>query len=91
MAGDFVACELSKLDSPLVQHAAEERTEAWRNQFAEDHFCARCAAWRICRARFCDGKAAPDGCDAFFQEMAEVIERRRNKPGSNRAAEKWQP
>ena len=90
-AGDFVAGELSKLDSPEVKHAIEERTEAWRNLFAEDHFCARCEAWRICRARLCDGKAAPDGCDAFFHEMAEVIERRRNKPGSNRAAEKWQP
>ena len=90
-AGNFVACDLSKLDSPLVQHAIEERLDAWRNLFAEDHFCARCAAWRICRARFGDGKAAPDGCDAFFHEMAEVIERRRNKPGSKRAAEKWQP
>lgn len=91
LAGNFIACELSKLDSPEIKHAIEERTEAWRSLFAEDHFCARCKAWRICRARFCDGKAAPDGCDAFFHEMAEIIERRRNKPGSNRPAEKWQP
>ena len=90
-AGNFVADDLSKLDSPEVERAVEERTEAWRNLFAEDHFCARCKAWRICRARLRDGKAAPDGCDAFFREMEEVIERRRNKPGSNRSAEKWQP
>lgn len=91
LAGDFVACELSKLDSPLVQHAIEERTEAWRNLFAEDDFCVRCKAWRICRARFRDGKAAPDGCDEFFHEMAEVIERRRGKPEANSPGEKWQP
>ena len=91
LAGDFIAGDPSKLDSPLVRHAIEERLEAWRNLFAEDHFCARCEAWRICRARLRDGKAAPDGCDAFFHEMAEVIERRRNNPGSKRAAEKWQP
>ena len=91
LAGTFVARDLSKLDSPEVKHAIEERTEAWRNVFAEDHFCARCKAWRICRARFSDGKAGPNGCDAFFLEMAEVIERRRDKPGSNRAAEIWQP
>jgi hypothetical protein len=90
-AGDFVACDLSKLDSAEVKHAIEQRLDAWRNLFAEDHFCARCEAWRICRARMCDGKAAPDGCDAFFHEMAEVIERRRGKPESNRPAEKWRP
>jgi hypothetical protein len=91
MAGNFVARDLTMLDSPEVKHAIEERCEAWRNLFAEDHFCARCKAWRICRARVRDGKAAPDGCDAFFHEMAEVIEQRRNKPGSNKPAEKWQP
>ncbi len=90
-AGNFVANDLSKLDSPEVRHAIEERTEAWRSLFAEDHFCARCKAWRICRARLSDGKQAPDGCAAFFAEMAEVIEQRRNKSGSNRPAEKWQP
>jgi len=89
LAGDFVAGDLSKLDSLLVKHAIEQRAAAWRELFADDHFCARCKAWRICRARLCDGKAEPDGCDAFFDEMADVIERRRNKTGSR--ADKWQP
>jgi hypothetical protein len=88
-AGNFVASDLSKLDSPEVKHAIEERTEAWRNLFAEDRFCARCEAWRICRARVLDGKAAPDGCDVFFHEMMEVIERRRGKPEATGAT--WQP
>jgi hypothetical protein len=88
-AGKFVASDLPQLDSPEVKRAIEERTEAWRELFAECHFCARCRAWRICRARVCDGKAAPDGCEAFFGEMAEVIEHRRNQPGS--AAALWQP
>ena len=88
-AGLFVAGDPSKLDTPELEHAVRERAEAWRGAFAEDHFCARCQAWRICRARLCDGKAAPDGCDAFFAEMADVIEQRRNK--SDRPAAKWQP
>jgi hypothetical protein len=91
LAGDFIAGDVSKLDSPEVKHAIEERTEAWRNLFAEDHFCARCKAWRICRARFCDGKETSDGCDEFFHEMAEVIERHRKTARANGPAEKWQP
>ena len=90
-AGNFIAPDLSKLDSPEVKNAIEARSEAWRGLFAEDHFCARCKAWRLCRGRVRDGKTAPDGCEAFFHEMAEVIEQRRNKPGSYRSTEKWQP
>jgi hypothetical protein len=91
LAGDFVAGDLSELDSPKIKEEINTRCGAWRNLFAEDHFCARCRVWRICRARLRDGKAAPDGCDAFFLELAEVIERRRSKPGSNGAVEQWRP
>lgn len=87
LAGEFVASDLSALDSPALRRAVEQRSDAWRVMFADDHFCARCQAWRICRARFCGGKTAPDGCQEFFDEMAQVIERRRSKPG--RPA--WQP
>ena len=88
-AGNFIACDLSEIDSPLVKHAIEERLDAWRSLFAEDHFCARCKAWRICRARVSGGKAAPDGCDTFFHDMMDVIERRRGKIKA--ADETWQP
>jgi hypothetical protein len=91
LAGDFVAEDLSELDSPRIKAEIDARCGEWRNLFAEDHFCARCNAWRICRARMRGAKAAPDGCDAFFLDMAEVIERRRGKPGSNGAVEKWRP
>jgi hypothetical protein len=89
LAGRFVTSDLSQLDGPEVRRAVEQRMQAWRTVFAGDHFCARCQAWRICRGRLCDGKAAPDGCDAFFAEMADVIERRHDKSGMR--AEKWRP
>ncbi len=77
LAGKFATLDLSELDSPELKRAIAERAEAWRDLFAEDHFCARCAAWRICRARLRDGKDAPDGCAAFFLEMADIIEQSR--------------
>ncbi len=75
--GKFVANDLSELDCLDLKQAIAERAGAWRDVFADDHFCARCAAWRICRARLRDGKDAPDGCDAFFLEMADIIEQSR--------------
>ncbi len=91
LAGDFIAGDLSKLDSPGVKHAIEERTEAWRNAFLENHFCASCRAWRLCRGRVSEGKTGPDGCDTFFHEMADVIERHRKTTRANGPVEKWQP
>lgn len=88
-AGDFVAGDVSALDSAEVRHAVERRTETWRSLFAEDHFCARCRAWRVCRARCRGEKPAPDGCDAFFDEMTEVLVRRRHR--ARRPAVLWQP
>lgn len=88
-AGAFLADDPSKLDSPEIARAARVRSEAWRDLFAEDHFCARCPGWRLCRARCRHDKTEPDGCQAFFAEMAEVLERRRNT--SQKPAAKWQP
>jgi hypothetical protein len=89
LAGQFAAGDLSELDSPELKRAIAERAESWRDLFADDHFCARCAAWRICRARLRDGKGAPDGCDTFFLEMVEVIEQNRRNAGVKAVA--WQP
>jgi hypothetical protein len=88
-AGIFAANGLAELDSAALRQAIEERTEGWRSLFADNHFCARCPSWRICRGRMRDGKTAPDGCQVFFQEMAEVVERRRRK--ANEPVETWQP
>jgi hypothetical protein len=91
LAGQFIAADYSQLDSPAVARAIEQRLDAWRDMFAADHFCARCPAWRICRARVCGGKTAPDGCDAFFAETADVIEHSREKAGTKRQGGIWQP
>lgn len=91
LAGEFVAGDLSELDSPAVRAAIEERTEAWRDLFLENHFCARCKGWRLCQGRFCEGKTAADGCDEFFYEMAGVIEQYRSKTKPKRPVARWQP
>jgi len=83
--GRFVADGISNLDSDEVKEAVEARNQAWRELFAQDHVCARCASWRICGARFAAG--APDGCAAFFDETTQIIERRR-RTGPARS---WQP
>lgn len=91
LAGEFVADDLSELDSPVVSAAIEDRTEAWRNLFFENHFCARCKGWRLCHGRFCDGKPTSNGCDDFFNEMTSVIEQYRRKMKLKRPVERWQP
>lgn len=91
LAGEFVADDLSKVDSPEVREAIENRMEAWRDLFLEDHFCARCGAWRICRGKFSRGKTKPDGCAEFFEEMANVVEQYRIKLKSTAPERIWQP
>ena len=91
LAGDFIADDLSKLDSLEIKEAIEDRMNMWRNLFLENHFCARCSAWRICRGKFSKGKTEPNGCVNFFDEMADIVEQYRNKLKSNRPVEKWQP
>ena len=90
LAGDFIADDLSELESPAVRVAIEERVEGWRDFFLGNHFCARCKGWGLCHGRFCDGKPAPDGCQEFFHEMAGVIEQARSKT-AKRPVERWQP
>ena len=91
VASDFVADDAGALETAAVREAIAARREAWRTLFADNHFCARCKAWRICAGRFRDGKTQPDGCEAFFCETAEAIERRRDKTKKNERAAPWQP
>jgi hypothetical protein len=88
LAGQFVG-EIAQLDGLALKRAIDKRSAAWRNRFAENHFCARCDSWRGCRARLSDGKSEPDGCAAFFHEMTDVIDQRRER--HSRRAQPWQP
>ena len=78
-AGEFFG-ELTMLDSIALHAAARTRGEAWRELFAQNHFCARCRAFRLCRARVAGGKRKPDGCDGFFDDMMDVLARRAAQP-----------
>ena len=75
LAGAFVG-DLATLDSPALAACRRQRAEAWRQAFLDDHFCARCPGWRLCRGRYAADKSAADGCADFFTEMADVVEQR---------------
>ena len=91
LAGDFIAHDVSELDTPTVKQTVADQCQAWQAFFAHHHFCTLCKAWRICHGRFATGKTEPDGCADFFCEMMTVIEQRRDRVQSNRVAEIWQP
>ena len=91
LACEFVAQDPSELDSPTLANAVAERLESWRTLFLDDHFCARCGGWRLCRGRFADGKREPDGCAEFFQEMLEVVEQSWKRSELRQPVQKWRP
>jgi hypothetical protein len=91
LARDFVTDDLSGLDSLEIRKAIDDRGEMWKTLFLENHFCAHCGGWRLCRGKFSAGKAKPDGCTEFFDEMMDVVEQHHNKLRSGKSGGKWQP
>jgi len=91
IAGEFVAQDLSELDTPVVAKAVANRRDAWQKLFLDNHFCARCGGWRLCRGRFADGRDEPDDCGEFFQDMMDVIEQSCKNLGPQQPVEKWRP
>lgn len=82
-AGAFVG-DLSLLGSPALAEARQTRSEAWRQLFLDDHVCARCPGFRLCRGRYAKGDSkgagVAEGCAGFFTEMAGVLEQRWLRP-----------
>ncbi|WP_026793215.1 hypothetical protein [Pleomorphomonas oryzae] len=80
---EFVG-DLAMLGSPALAEAQQARSEAWRQLFLDDHPCARCPGFRLCRGRYAEGDAKgagmAEGCAGFFTEMAGVLEQRWLRP-----------
>lgn len=83
LAGAFVG-DLAMLGTPALVEAQQARSEAWRQLFLDDHICARCPGFRLCRGRYAEGDAkgtgVAEGCAGFFTEMAGVLEQRWLRP-----------
>ena len=68
----FIAPSISEIGVPAEYPAIRERLQAWRRFFADNHPCASCRGWRICRGRFARELPQNPGCAGFFEEMLEV-------------------
>ncbi len=89
--GRFIAQELSEIPEPSAFPAIRDRVNAWKSLFIQNHACASCAGWKICRGRFAGEVSGDrDGCSAFFVELIEVC--RQYKAGIDKAEESriWQ-
>jgi len=91
LAQHFVADDIDALETPAVRQAIDRCSQAWREIFADNHFCALCKGFRTCRGRFREGKSEPGGCEAFFCEAADAIERRRDRSKSRERTVTWRP
>lgn len=88
---EFIAQNLSEIFSTDEFPSIEERLEAWRQFFVENHPCASCGGWKLCLGRFSAGLSEDAGCRAFFMEMVEVMrqyEAQKTQFEENRV---WQP
>jgi hypothetical protein len=73
----FVASNLQEINSPAEFPPIRRRLRSWRHYFTDNHPCAFCAAWRICRGKFSAGLSDNAGCAVFFQEMLELVRQAR--------------
>ena len=89
--GEFVARNVSEIDSPDDYPAIKRRIQAWKAFFVDGHVCSSCAAWRMCLGRFSDRLSDNPGCSGFFSELAEVIAQYRASTVSATEAPVWQP
>lgn len=73
----FVASNLQEIKSPEEFPPIRRRLRAWRHYFLDNHPCAFCAGWRICRGKFSAGLSDNAGCAEFFQEMLDLVRQTR--------------
>jgi hypothetical protein len=87
----FVAESISEIVAADEFPAIEERIEAWRQYFVDDHPCASCGGWKICLGRFSVGMTENKGCEAFFLETMEVARQYKVLKDQFKVDEIWQP
>ncbi|MBI5477447.1 MAG: hypothetical protein HY906_01250 [Deltaproteobacteria bacterium] len=94
LAGVVIAEDVADIadEADLVSHPAlVERAVRRLRLFEQDHPCARCPGWRVCLGTLADSLDTAPGCAAFFTEMLDVIDQRRDQRSRDREPVKWRP
>lgn len=94
LAGVVVAEDADEIVdvADLASHPAlGDRTARRLRLFEQNHPCARCPGWRVCLGTFADSAGSEPGCAAFFTEMMDVIDQRRDQRARDPEPIKWQP
>jgi len=75
---NFVAKNISEIDSMDECPQLEEKKWAWRCYFLENLHCSTCPGWRVCLGKFEKLIDKSGGCPAapFFTEMLDVLDQR---------------
>ncbi len=70
--GIFIAPSIGGIEPSALSAAIDERANAWRHYFVDNHPCASCAGWKICLGRFSGDLPDDAGCAKFFSELIDV-------------------
>jgi len=87
----FVAQSLAEIGTPSQFPVIQQRAQAWRDFFLNNHPCASCGGWKICLGKFARERKKNGGCRAFFQEMLEVAREYQEKNVPPVEPRIWQP
>jgi hypothetical protein len=94
LTGDVIAEDIDEIadEADLATHPAlVGRASRRRDLFEQDHPCARCPGWRVCQGTFAASAGAEAGCAAFFTELMDVIDQRREQRAREQEPTKWRP
>jgi hypothetical protein len=87
----FIAQSISEIAAPAEFPAIQERLQAWRQYFADNHPCASCGGWKICLGKFAADDPGRQGCAGFFLEMMEVARQFKDRQIQAEEFRIWQP
>ncbi len=87
----FIAQNISEISSQNEFPPIEQRQEAWREYFTDNHPCASCDGWKLCLGAFSAGLPENNGCRAFFSEMTEVLRQYKSQKAQFEENRVWQP
>ncbi len=77
-SGNFIAEDISGVDSMEVCPQLEEKKRAWRRYFLENLPCSTCEGWRACLGKFERLIDESGVCPAapFFTEMLDILDQK---------------
>jgi hypothetical protein len=87
----FVAQSLAEIGTPSHFPVIQQRAQAWRHFFADNHPCASCGGWKVCLGKFSREVTKNQGCQDFFLEMLEVAHQYKKKKEPPVERHIWQP